>query len=45
VAGQMPNPKCSKRTIQRVRNISEAVPANPQTLNFEISDQFRLTLD
>jgi len=45
VAGQMPNPECLKRTIQRVRNISEAIPANPQTLNFEIPDQFRLTLD
>ncbi|CAI6369505.1 unnamed protein product [Macrosiphum euphorbiae] len=45
VAGQMPNPKCLKRTIQRVRNISEAVLANPQTSNFEIPDQFRLTLD
>jgi len=41
----MPNPKCLKRTIQRVRNIFEAIPANPQTLNFEIPDQFRLTLD
>jgi len=45
VAGQMTNPKCLKRTIQWVRNISEAVPANPQTLNFEIPNEFRLTLN
>jgi len=41
----MPNPKCLKRIIQRVRNIFEAISVNPQTLNFEIPDQFRLTLD
>ena len=45
VAGQLPSVSSLKRTIQRVRNIFEAVPANPQTLHFEIPEQFRLTLD
>lgn len=44
VAGQMPNSKSLKRTIQWIRNRFQVIPENLQILHFEIPDQFRLIL-
>jgi hypothetical protein len=45
VAGQLPSTKCLKRTIQRASKTVEASPANPQSHNFKIPNNFKITLD
>ncbi|XP_029342135.1 uncharacterized protein LOC115033536 [Acyrthosiphon pisum] len=44
VSAQLPNPRALKRIIQRVRQIKQIAPANPNSLRFEIPDSFKKTL-
>ncbi|KAL4090199.1 hypothetical protein QTP88_025098 [Uroleucon formosanum] len=44
VSAQLPNLRALKRTIQRVRQIKQIAPANPNSLRFEIPDSFKKTL-
>ncbi|KAF0754151.1 Uncharacterized protein FWK35_00014208 [Aphis craccivora] len=44
VSAQLPNSRALKSTIQRVRQIKQIAPENPNSLNFEIPDTFKKTL-
>lgn len=45
VAGQIPNQQYLKRTVQRIKNIVEIAPPNPQFYMFIIQKEFKLTFD